>query len=139
MLRTIKALMCAAFAMLIMLGTASVAGAQEVEGSDPLVDVVETITLDATLVLILVNFLLPVVNGIVLKANPKPIVAQILSALTSAVSGFVVAATQTDGTAIFTKQGLLFAAIAYLTQVATYLGVWKPHDVNSRTGPGFIG
>lgn len=119
--------------------TPALAGAQEVSGDDSLVDVVESITLNATLVLILVNFLLPIVNGIVLKANPRPIVAQIVSAGTAAISGFIVAAQQTDGSAVFTKQGILFAVISYLTQVATYVGVWKPHDINAKTGNGLVG
>jgi hypothetical protein len=134
-----RLLLVVALALAFVASAALPVGAQEVPGEAPVVEVVKTISLNATIVFLAVNFLLPVFNGIILKANPRPLVAQILSALTAAVAGFITAATQTDGSAIFTPQAVLFAVVAFLIQVASYVGVWKPHNVNAATGRGLVG
>lgn len=128
-----------AFIVTPVVGFDAIAHAQEVPGDAPVVEVLETITLNATIVLLLVNFALPILNGIILRANPRPLVAQILSAATAAVTALVVQNQQTDGSAVFSTQTLLLWGVAFGTQIASYLGVWKPHDINGKTGPGILG
>lgn len=139
MLRRLRMLLLAVSVMFLAIFFATPALAQEVPGDAPVGDVAEIITVNATLVLLLVNFLLPIINGIVLKVNPRPLVAQIVAAFTSGVATLLVQNQQTDGASVFSTQTLLLWAIAFGTQVASYAGVWKSHEVNAKTGPGLVG
>ena len=54
----------------------------------------------------------------------------------SAAAGVVVTATQLDGTAVIGKEAALNAALALGISIVSYLGIYRPHDMNASLAPG---
>jgi len=94
-----------------------------------------TITLSAFLVTLLISYLIPLVTALLTKVTASPTVKQLVTAFLAAVNGFVVAATQADGSALFTKEMLLFAVISFITANVGYISLWKPHAIDTKIAP----
>lgn len=95
----------------------------------------DQIRLDPMLVTFVVSVLLPIVVGFVTKANASTALKQIVSIAASIGTGLVVTATQVDGVAVISKQAAFYAFVAFATQTATYLGIYKPQNANAKIAP----
>lgn len=93
-------------------------------------------TLSAILVLLIVTIVLPALTAFVTKSTASVGIKQFVTALLSAVSGFLITATQLDGTAVLGKESAILALSTFILAQATYWGLWKPHAVNSKVVPG---
>ena len=86
--------------------------------------------LDATLTMLIVATLIPLLVGIVTKLGTHPAVKSIaLIVLTTAASVLVVS-TQADGVAVVSKATAITAIQSIVTAVATYFGVWRATGVS---------
>lgn len=94
-----------------------------------------TIHLSAFIVTLVVAYLIPLVTAFITKVSASTTLKQFVTLVLSAASGFITNATMQDGTAVFTKQALLFAVLSFATANVAYLGTWKPHDINAKTAP----
>lgn len=92
----------------------------------------DTITIDAMVVTILVGTLLPLLVGVVTKAVAHSGVKAVLLLLFTAVEGLLITATQIDGTAVLSAESIIFAAVGWISAVATYFGLWKPSQVATK-------
>lgn len=95
----------------------------------------DQIRLDPMLVTFVVAVLLPLLVGIVTKANAPTALKQVVSIAASIATGLVVTATQVDGVAVISKQAAFYAFVAFAVQTATYLGIYKPQNANANLAP----
>lgn len=94
-----------------------------------------TITLSAFIVTLLVGYVIPLATALLTKVSASAGVKQFVTALLAAINGFVVTATMQDGTAVFSKQSLLFAILSFITANVGYVAGWKPHAIDSKVAP----
>lgn len=93
------------------------------------------LTVNNTLVLIITGSLVPVVNGLLLRAsNPAWVKVLVANLFATGVHAFS-QAIQADGTAALSQAWLVGLAVTLVTMTATYLGVWKPVLDPNRTMP----
>lgn len=97
-------------------------------------ETLSTVTIDAIVVTLLVSLVIPLLNGILTKANASAGVHQIVTLVLSAATGFLATATQADGTAVFSMHSLFLALLALVVSIASYLGIYKPHNANAKLG-----
>lgn len=88
--------------------------------------------LSAELVLVLVSVAIPVLTGLITKADAKPTVKQVVTITLAAVNAVVVANVAEDGSAVLTNSVLLDAGVSWAIAVTSYLGIYKPHDSNDH-------
>lgn len=130
LLRSVRTFVLALLAIFLALwqGTVAHADAGD-EVGEPRVFIVS-----APVIMFAVGVGIPVLNGLLTRAQTSEVVKGLLTAALSAVATLVVNATVADGTAVFTSQ--MFFTWLYTTAVAlfTYARVWKPINVTSNEG-----
>lgn len=94
-----------------------------------------TITLSAFIVTLVVGYVIPLLTALLTKLNASKELKQLVTAALAAANGFLVTATQQDGTALFSKQSLLFAILSFITANAGYVYYGKPHNIDARLAP----
>jgi len=95
-----------------------------------------TLTVSATAVSLVLGFFLPIVNGFLIRTTMAAAVKVSLGIVVAGVAALLSNAIQADGSAVLSADMLVTFALVYGAQIAAYLGVWKPVDINERTGPG---
>jgi chromate transport protein ChrA len=86
--------------------------------------------LDATVAMFISGVLIPILVGLVTKLGAPPALKAILHALLAAIAGLIITATTLDGVAVFSRESLVSAFIAWITGVAAYLGFLKPTQIS---------
>ena len=89
-------------------------------------------TLGVTLI---TGLLLPVAVGLITQVDAHPTVKFIVNAVLSTIGGVVAVSTTADGTAIISNTTAVAAGITLAISVASYLGLYRPVDLNRRTLP----
>lgn len=89
-------------------------------------------TVNATLTMLLVGTLIPILVGLITKANAPAAVKSICMIVLSAIGAAFVVSTQADGTAVFSKETIVATLNTIVQAVATYYGVWKPSGVSGK-------
>lgn len=103
-----------------------------VDGATP---VTQAVTFDSFTVLLVISLVIPFLTGVVTKVSASAGVKQVCTLVLSAAAGLIVTATQLDGTAVISKEAALNAALALGIAIVSYLGLYKPHDVNAKLAP----
>lgn len=88
----------------------------------------------APVIMTLVGIVIPVLNGLLTKANTSGTVKGVLTIVLTAVGTLLVNATVADGTGVFTSQVLFTWAYTTVIAIVSYVGVWKPANVTSNEG-----
>lgn len=128
-----RAFLLTAFLMSVLFLIGHPAGAFAVSG-----EVTDTpgLTISEVGVSVVTGMVLPVVYGFLVRPSNPPFVKVVGGIIVAASASLVLNAVQADGTAVVSWQQVVDVALVYVPQLAAYLGVWKPLDVNERTGPG---
>lgn len=84
--------------------------------------------IDVAILSIVVGTIIPILVGIITTKLESSKTKGLLLLTLSAVSGL--ATTAIAGNGIFTKESVIAAAVAYVTGVASYYGVYKPTGVS---------
>jgi len=95
----------------------------------------ETITLSSFLVTLIASYIIPLITALVTKFCANAGVKQLVSGGLAVVTGLITNKTMLDGSAIITKEAILFAALSFITANVAYLGTWKPHEIDVRLAP----
>jgi len=98
-------------------------------------DTLASLELSATMVTLLISLIIPVIVGLVTKADLPSQWKGLASLVLNLVSAGIVNATVSDGTAVWSTETLTVALIAAAISVTTYLGIYKPIDLNARLAP----
>jgi hypothetical protein len=85
-------------------------------------------------VTVLLSVLIPIVTAAVTKSAAPKLLKGCVSLLMSAIVGLFSTAVTASG-ADFSQQTLFLAAISFVIQLASYLGFYKPVDINNRIAP----
>lgn len=93
------------------------------------------IRLSTLTVTLIVSVFVPVLTAIITKldtsAQVKGVVTLVLNLINSAVVGQIVS----DGSAVFSQETLVAALIGMTISVASYLGFYKPVEINAKAFP----
>lgn len=115
-----------------ILATPSIAAAQaDIQPTDT----VASLELSALTVTAVVSLFIPIVVGLITKADLNTLWKGAINIVLSAVNAAIVTATVADGTAVFSKETLIAAFFGMVVSLATYLQVYKPLDTNSKLLP----
>lgn len=95
------------------------------------------LTLSAMVTTFVVSTVLPLIIAFVTKRHAPNWVKQVVSIAAAAVTAIITAGTQLDGTAVISKETVILAFTGLVTQITTYLGLYKPNSVSEFTLPGF--
>lgn len=79
--------------------------------------------------------LLPLLVGLVTKAQAPARVKVVANLVASALAGLLLNALNDAGVAVLSVEGVATWLQQTVISVATYLGVWKPLDVPARLAP----
>ena len=133
--RFMLALVAIALALAAVVASPSIAFAQEIPNDAPAVAPVASLTLSAFLVLVLTSFLIPAATGLLTKVNASATVKQVVTLILSALNGLVITSTLADGTALISAATAQYALLSLGIAIVSYLGIYKPHDANSKLMP----
>lgn len=111
---------------------ASPASAQTV---DPEAPVGAVLTLSDTGVRLLIGLVLPVVLGLIVKVTNPEWVKVIGGIVVAAIAAVITENIQDNGTAVLSWDMFVGAVLIYVPQIVSYLGIWKPLDLNNRLAP----
>lgn len=128
--RLAAAVLVTFLALVAFAGMASATTLQETVPDTP------GLTIPEVGVSILVGLFLPIVYGFLVRPSNPELVKVVGGVIIAASASLVVNAIQNDGTAVLSWQQVVDVALVYIPQIAGYLGVWKPLEINERTGPG---
>lgn len=117
--------------LMVFAGLSSPVFAQEAEPSGT---GLESITLSALTVQLLVAAVIPIVTGVVTKASLSSFVKGLITLVLNALNAAIVQATVADGGAFFSQETIVATLIGLTISVATYLGVYKPANLTSSAG-----
>lgn len=104
-------------------------------GADGGTPVTQAVTFDSFTVLLLMSLVIPVITGIVVKSGANATWKQVITLVLSAIAGLITTATQLDGTAVISKESALNAALSLGIAITTYLGIYRPHNLNDGLAP----
>lgn len=93
------------------------------------------ITLTPIVVSMLSGLVIPIIVGFVTKSGAAPQIKQVATILLAGVAALITSSTLVDGSAVFSIETLLLAAMAWLIAIASYLGVYKPFNLNDHAAP----
>jgi hypothetical protein len=88
---------------------------------------------------LILGLFLPLVLGFILRPTAPEPVKVVGGIVIAGVAALIKEAVQADGSAVLSWEMLVQFALIYGPQIAAYAGVWKPLDINTRTGPGVVG
>lgn len=105
---------------------------QEAEAETP---IGATFTLSAFWVMVIATLLIPVATGFLTKLTASATVKQILTLVLAALVSILNVSTQLDGVAVVSWNTVVLTVVQTLAAIATYLGVYQPHQLNAKTAP----
>lgn len=95
------------------------------------------ITLNSTIATLIASALIPLVVGLLTKVTASAKLKAIVSIVLNAIQALIVSSVTSDGSAVISTQTLILWAIGVATSIGSYLGVWKPADINQKLAPSF--
>jgi hypothetical protein len=93
------------------------------------------IALTPIVVTMLSGLIIPIAVGIVTKSAAAPQVKQVVTIVLAGVAALITSSTLADGSAVFSLETLLLAGFTWLVAIASYLGVYRPLNLNDHTLP----
>lgn len=120
-----------ALATLGVLAFADVAHAQDIDPDNSLAE----IRLSALTVTLLISVFIPIVTAVVTKLNTSSTVKGVVTLVLNLVNAAVVGQIVSDGSAVFSQETLVAALVGMAISVASYLGFYKPVDLNAKALP----
>jgi hypothetical protein len=95
-------------------------------------------TINQTTVMIILSVVIPLVLGVLLKPTNPEWVKVLAGGVVAGIATLITEAIRDDGTAVLSQEMLVQFAVQWIGVIATYLGVWKPLQINRKMGPGIV-
>ena len=92
-------------------------------------------TLDATVVAIVLGLVLPFVVGLMTKLGASKAVKATVGIVVAGIAATIQNALKDDGTAFISSEMFLNFVLVYGTQLLSYHGLWSNFSVNEKTAP----
>jgi hypothetical protein len=132
----IKKALVACFAAMATLFILSPAAFAEAD-AQTITEVGAEITASAFIVTLIISYIIPLITAFVTKLGASVTVKQFVTAILAAINGFLTTSLTTDGSAVFTTSGLLFAILSFITAQIAYVSSYRPRNLNSKAAPEF--
>lgn len=146
MLKSHKAPAALAAVAVTLYVLAGPAGAQvAVDGNaSPDAPVSSVLTVNNTLVQLLVGAVIPLVSGFLLRPQNPAWVKVLVAGLVGVAANAFVQAISADGTAVLSQEWFVNLALLWAAEFGSYTHFWNPvlaskGGVNAATGPGIVG
>ena len=94
-----------------------------------------TLSLSPMAVQFVTSTLIPVLTGLITKSGASVKLKQVVTLILNAVSAVVIANLTVDGGAKIVENTLFLAAMGLVVSITTYLGIYKPNDLNEKVSP----
>jgi len=98
-------------------------------------DTVTSISLSALSVTLLISVFIPIVTGIITKLDTSGQIKGLITLVLNLINAAVVGAITADGSSVFSEETLIAALVGMAISVASYLGFYKPVDMNEKLVP----
>jgi hypothetical protein len=95
------------------------------------------ITLNSTIATLIASAFIPLIVGLLTKSTASAKLKAIVSIVLNAVQALIVSSATSDGSSVISTQTLILWVIGVATSVGSYIGVWKPVDINQKLAPSF--
>lgn len=129
-----RVLLVAAAAVIGVLAIQNTAFAQEDVPTPVTVDDAGSLyLLSPTWVKVITGLLLPILVGLLTKAEMNKVVKGVIGLVLSAASALVIRWTTLDGSLVFDQAALEDIVMIYGVQIATYLGIYRQGDLNQQS------
>lgn len=99
------------------------------------VTIATEITLAPLVVTMLSGLVIPLIVGLVTKSGASAQLKQVVTILLAGIAALITSSTLADGSAVFSLETLLLAGMAWLVSITSYLGVYRPLNLNDHTLP----
>lgn len=93
--------------------------------------------LDPAYVTLITGLLLPVLVGLITKAQASKRVKVVANMVLSAVAALILNSVNSEGMAVLSGDMVLTWAVQTAVSIASYITVYKPLNLNDKTAPGF--
>jgi len=93
--------------------------------------------LNPLLVTLITSLFIPIVVGIVVKANASTAIKNVVMIVTTGVVTLINANVTDTGSAVLSTETLTYWAISIVATIAAYLGLYKPVEANDKLLPNF--
>jgi hypothetical protein len=107
------------------------------QASEPVTSVTSQIQFDAFVVSAILSVIIPVLTGLLTKVTAAPAVKQVVTIVLAAVASLLATNTVQDGTAVISKETGMLWAMNLAIAITSYLGIYKPHDLDAKANPEF--
>lgn len=94
------------------------------------------ITVSAVGVSLILGLVLPIVAGFLTRPTAPAGVKVVTGIVVAGVAALVTNAVRDDGSAVLSWDMVVQFGLIYGPQIAAYYGIWRPIDINAKTGPG---
>lgn len=91
--------------------------------------------LEPTWVTVILGLLIPLLTGLITKANASATIKQIVTLTLAAATTLISRAVIESGEALFTQELLIEAGMTWGIAIGSYLGIYKPHEINDSLAP----
>jgi hypothetical protein len=105
------------------------------QAEEPITEVTNQIQFNAFTVSAILSLIIPVLTGLATKITAPPAVKQILTIVLSGVAAVISQNVVGDGSSVITKEVGLLWAMNLAIAITSYLGIYKPNDLNSNLAP----
>lgn len=95
----------------------------------------ELLTLDALTVTVIVSLFIPIATGVVTKYTASATLKQVTTLVFSTVTGILAQGATDAGGAVLSKEAITAAVVSLIIAITSYLGIYKPHDINAKLAP----
>lgn len=121
----------------VMIGAVSALAFSDVAHAQDIVpdNSVGEIRLSALTVTLLISVFIPILTAIATKLGTNDTVKGLMTLVLNLVSASVVSWQLADGSAVVSQETLVAALIGFVISVASYLGFYKPVNLNSKMAP----
>jgi hypothetical protein len=96
---------------------------------------VAEIRLSALTVTLVISVFIPILTGVLTKLDTSATVKAVVNLVLNAVNAAIVAAVVADGSAIFSEEVIITTLIGMAVSVASYLGFYRPVELNAKLAP----
>jgi hypothetical protein len=102
-------------------------------------ETLQSVHLSALTISLVISMIIPILVGLATKANLSSGVKGLMTLVLNAIQTLIVVNTQSDGTALISKQTFIVFLMSLVVSIAMYAGVYKPLNVTSSTPDGKLG
>jgi hypothetical protein len=98
-------------------------------------ETLQSLTISALVVTVVVSYVIPIITAFLTKSSASTNTKNLVTAVLAAVNGLIVGGVVNDGTAVLSKESIIFAIGSFILANTSYITLWKPRQINQKAAP----